>query len=448
MAISTNSGVELWRGDLSRRVRTLHATYGAVHPIAFSPDGQLTIGLAGERLHVWETDSGRLRGILLLGEANNGLTIAADGHYIGNEQVEHGIVMVVQKDDGTQEVLEPADFEQKYGFKNDPNKVHLLQPLPPPLYPLPGMPMGPLALVREPAELPDANSWTIETVNSRGSVNTVAYRPDGTLLATGGEDGTIRLWDTSSGKLIRMLVGEKVKSLAWSKDGKVLSALGQYEGEGRQWDADAGRLLGRIAGTAKEAIKTARSPDGKQTATADEHGVHLHDAASGKRERTLETARPVVPNLSLSPDGRRLLLGTWSLDPVIVVDTATGQPLPSPAEAVFDAAWSPDGKLLAAAAPGGRVRLWNAVTREPVRTLDGRLVGHVGPLAWSADSKKVAAANNSHVWVWSAETGKLLWHNDKQQNVGRVAWSPQGQWLATNDIDGKTGAFGRPTAAS
>ena len=59
------------------------------------------------------------------------MTITPDGHYTGNEQVERGIVMVVQKDDGTQEMLEPADFEQKYGFKNEPDKVHLLKPLPP-----------------------------------------------------------------------------------------------------------------------------------------------------------------------------------------------------------------------------------------------------------------------------------------------------------------------------
>ena len=137
--------------------------------IAFSPDGKWTFGQAGERLHVWETDTGRLSGILMLGEKNNGLTLASDGHYTGNDQVERGIVVVVQKDDGTQELLEPSDFEQKYGWKNEPDKVHLLQPLPSPPSPLPGMPMGPNALVREPAELPDAESWTIETLHARGS---------------------------------------------------------------------------------------------------------------------------------------------------------------------------------------------------------------------------------------------------------------------------------------
>ncbi|HTU19425.1 MAG TPA: WD40 repeat domain-containing serine/threonine-protein kinase, partial [Gemmataceae bacterium] len=284
----TRDLVELWTGDLRRRVRTLRATIANVSMAGFSRDGKLVAGMSGERLHVWETDTGRLRGILLPHPSANGLTITADGHYTGNEQVERGIVMVVQKNDGTQEVLEPADFEQKYGWKNDPNKVHLLQPLPPSLYPLPGMPMGHTALVREPAVLPDAWSWTIETVSARGAVKAVAYRPDGKQLASGGEDGAIRIWDTASGKLVRMLVGDPVESLWWSKDGKVLTALGANEGEGREWDADTGRPLRRIAGVAKHSMKTASSPDGKQTATADEHGVHLLDAASGKRTHTLE----------------------------------------------------------------------------------------------------------------------------------------------------------------
>ncbi|HTU18342.1 MAG TPA: protein kinase [Gemmataceae bacterium] len=599
--VAYGATVELWHGDLSRRVRTLRATQG-IEQVGFSADGKIVAGRADDRLHIWETDTGRLRGIVLLGERHHGLTITPDGHYTGNEEVERGIVMVVQKDDGTQEVLEPADFEQKYGFKNDSNKVHLLKPLRPSPYPLPGMPMGPMALVREPAELSDTNSWTIETVKARGPIRSVAYHPDGKLLATGGEDGTIRICDAASGKLVRMLVGDLAESLAWSKDGAILASAGwgkdtrlwevdtgrllrrlhvgahhaawspdghtlallgdsylllwdrrtdrivhdarfpphiqglawspdgksiaigfsdksvrlwdvasrkethKLEGhdspevrglawspDGKRlltaarplnrqgyfhvWDATSGKRLGRFAagedfgpnasvawspdgkqvavdqqgvfdpdtgqrlrawGGDGELRCVAFSPDGKQLATAGSDGVHLHDASSDKRLFTLEAARQMVPALSLSPDGRRMLLANWSWEPVSVVDTATGQPLPSPREAVFDGVWSPDGKLLAAAAPGGRVRLWNAATWEPLRTLDGRLVGHAGPWAWSADSKKVAVANNAHLWVWSAETGKLLWHNDKQQNLGRVSWSPRGRWLATSDIDSKT----------
>ncbi len=126
LAKSCFDGIDLWRADLRERVRKLPLAGGASQ-IAFSPDGKRLAGLSGERLFIWETDSGRLLGVRMLGRRNNGLTFTADGHYTGNSRVERGIVMVVEKDDGTQETLEPADFERKYGFRNDPAKVRLTE---------------------------------------------------------------------------------------------------------------------------------------------------------------------------------------------------------------------------------------------------------------------------------------------------------------------------------
>jgi WD40 repeat protein/serine/threonine protein kinase len=437
LAVPVGATFELWRSDLSRRMRNLSATEW-VEGVAFSADGKLVVGRSrSHRLHLWETDTGRLRGILLLGEKNNGLTIAPDGQYTGNQQVDRGIVMVVQKDDGTQELLEPADFEQKYGWKNEPDKVHLLNPLPPPLYPLPGMPMGPQALVREPAELPNANamSWTVESVNSRGAVCAVAYRPDGKQLATGGDDGTIRIWDTASGKLVRMLVGDPVGSLSWSKDGKVLTALRPGDIQGREWDADSGRLLRRVLGAVTPGSKTARSPDGKQTVTADYKGVRITDTETGKVLHALEdSGHHFDSSLTWSPDGRSLALG-YAIpgeSGLRVVEAATGRPRPLSTDYERAGAWSPDGKTFAAFGHHGRVHLMNGAAYRVERTLEGAINGGTG-LTWSADGKHLAARAHESLQVWSIETGKQQWKSDKPAH--NSAWSPDGTKLASSDAN-------------
>jgi WD40 repeat protein len=370
LAILTGTGLELWRGDLRRRVRTLDRPYpfrNVPWQLAFSADGKLILGNEdGRRLHVWETDTGRLHGILFLGEHGNSLAITPEGHYNGNDKVDRGIVAVVQKDDGTQELLEPADFEQKCGFKNEPDRVHLLQPLPPPEYPLPGMPMGPHALVREPAELadPSAASWTIETRSARGVVRATAYRPDGKLVATGGLDGTIRLWDAATGQLVRMLVGEPVSSLAWSKDGKLLGTRGN-DGTIRIWDADTGRRRrlppGQLAWSPREPILATLDGNGK---------LDLWDAST---ERVVRTYEFHVGN----------------------------------ARAV---AWSPDGKTLAVGLGDKTIRLWDAASGKEVGKLQCHEGDDIQELAWSPDGKRLvgAASHQKTLPVWDTAGGKLL----------------------------------------
>ncbi|MGH7224604.1 MAG: WD40 repeat domain-containing protein, partial [Gemmataceae bacterium] len=93
LVVSISFGIELWRSDLSKRLRKMRLEGGASQ-VAVSRDGKRLAAQTGEWLFVWDTDTGRLRGLMVLGRRNNALTIAPDGHYTGNENVDSGIVMV------------------------------------------------------------------------------------------------------------------------------------------------------------------------------------------------------------------------------------------------------------------------------------------------------------------------------------------------------------------
>jgi WD40 repeat protein len=253
----------------------------------------------------------------------------------------------------------------------------------------PGDPLSARALVTRPRSVPGVVSWSLETRRHRGGVWCQALSPDGRALATGGLDGTVRVWDVDGGRLRRALIGHAsyVYGLDWSPDGNTLASAGAFDATVRLWDARTGRPLRVLKGHPAYVVHVKWSPDGRSVlAAGGDSGALSHwDAVTGRKGDTVELGKPVL-GLSWRPDGRTaavvaqgLALKLWDASKNKVV-----RELGAAGDGFQSAAWSPDGTTLAAATAKD-TRLYDGDTGKVVRAL-----GATGsPVAWRRDGKQL-----------------------------------------------------------
>ncbi|MET7695768.1 trypsin-like peptidase domain-containing protein [Streptomyces sp. NPDC005483] len=274
------------------------------------------------------------------------------------------------------------------------------------------------------------------------AVNSMAFSPDGKTLATADYDGTLRLWDVTTGKPTAKLTGDN-KWVAFSPDGKILATAGDG-GRVRLWDVATHKTFAILNSHHNFVHSVAFSPNGETLAAAGEGGrVHLWDIKTRRATVILEDPNGAFFSVAFTPDGKTLATGSYDQG-ARLWDVATGKTtavlttrhsrIPDRVDSV---AFSPDGKTLAVSGEGDSARLWNVATGKSAAVLKGH-TDEVWSVAFSPDGKTLATGSyDQSVRLWDVATGKttavLTGHTD---GLRSVAFSPDGKTLATASFDG------------
>ena len=265
-----------------------------------------------------------------------------------------------------------------------------------------------------------------ETATLRGSdskIWSLAFSPDGSMLAAGTLRGWITLWDVASRKRTGTLAGHTwwTNALTFSPDGALLIS-GAYEDEDKMkvWDVATGELITILKGHTQSIHQLLYSPDGSLLASASfDYSIGLWDVAARKvRYRLVRPGGRGIRSIAFSPDGRVLAATAGAEDVIALWDTATRNNIADlpmvHAPTVNYLTFSPDGEVLASGGPEGTVILRNAATGKVYERLPNP--GSISSLAYWRDGSALAASTyNGRIEVW--DTSKWVRRRPEQVTV-------------------------------
>ena len=275
----------------------------------------------------------------------------------------------------------------------------------------------------------------------------IVFSPDGRFFASGSKDGTIMLWNRSTGiqTILTIPVGlSPYMNMAFSPDGKTFACGSR--GTISIWDAFTGEQMSSVTSDVIDSNNfISFLPDGETIVCVNWGGlISLWNTSTGKLKKTIVDVDHTASiwGIALSPDGKTIAVGSGDIDGnIYIIDLNTSElmfKLSGHSGDVNCLIFSPDGKTLASASyVDETIRLWDANTGEHKRTLTGH-TGDILGLAFSPDGQTIASGSgDGTIRLWDASTDnqqiEFIGHTDYAESV---AFSPDGQTIASGYSDG------------
>ena len=400
---------------------TISGHQGSVGHLAFSPDGKRLVTGDDKTWAIWDAFSGKRLVVESSGQIV-GLALSGDGRLLATgSQYEHTVKLW---DTSTAQLLRTlqghSSIVQALAFSSDGKLLATGS----------GEAMiwevaSGKALFRLPCE------------EQYGSINSVAFNRDASLVAVSCNGHEAKLWDVRSAHLVRN-ISDQTMGVAFSPGGHL--ATTNYGRVARLWDL-SGNLLREFRGHEGDLTAIAFSPDGELLATgSQDNTVKIWSVSDGQRPLiTLTGHSEQITAVAFSPDGSRLATAStdktariWS----IVSDGLREFPsLIGASGALYDVAYSHDGAQMATVGENSTVQIWDAATGDELCKFTVS-----GPLAVSYSPKRhflVVGTAKGNAELWDTDSRRLLRSiSAHDMPVNAVAFLPDGTQFVTASSDG------------
>jgi len=377
--------VRVW--DAAGELRHTLRHPGDVTGVSYSPDGKYLASAGSKTIKVWEALNGGemfvLKGYTLVAED---VVFSTDGTYLAsagdNETIKVWDAVTFQ------EAISLERLAQNFsGFAFSPDRKRLAW-----------------ASSRQKVSIRDAATGRLVCNLQHKGVDDLTFSFDGSRLATGGFDKTVKVWDLANGQELLTLDGHAVAvySVAFDPKGERLAA-GSF-GPVKVWGVATGRELLTLKGHKGAVYGVAFDPDGQRIASASTDGtVKVWDAANGQELLTLKGDLGNICGVAFSPDGARI--ASASKDRTVKVwDAANGQELltlKGHTGSVYSVAFSPDGQRIVSASGDDTVKIWDATAGHELLTLNGHNSG-VFRVAFDPNGKRlISASGDGTLAIWN-----------------------------------------------
>ena len=281
--------------------------------------------------------------------------------------------------------------------------------------------------------------WAFPVAFAPDSYNSALNTPT-TLLASGSNDHTVKLWDIETGQCLKTLQGhlDLIYSIAFSPDGRFLASGGPDQTV-RIWAVSTGKCCQILQGHTDWIFAVAFSPTGETLATcSSDQTIKLWDWQTGRCLKTLQGHTDKIFNVTFSPDGQTLASGCTD-QTIRLWQVTTGEcfkVLQGHNNRVYSVAFSLDGKTLASGSTDHTVRVWDMSTGQCAKVLTGHR-NWVFSVAFSPGGKTLASGSHDHtVRLWDVATGTCSHICEGHEHlVSFVAFSPDGNQVASGSQD-------------